>query len=40
MTREKRDKARAMLAEGVDPLVDKQQKILVASIAGATEPSC
>ena len=36
MAREKRDEARAMLAEGVDPLADKQQKVLLASIAAAT----
>jgi len=34
--REKRDQARAMLAEGVDPIADKQKKILDASIAAAT----
>lgn len=34
--REKRDEARAMLAEGVDPIANKQQKTLNASIAAAT----
>ena len=34
--REKRDEARARLADGVDPLADKQHKVLLASIAAAT----
>lgn len=34
--REKRDEARAMLAEGIDPVADKREKALKAAIAAAT----
>lgn len=34
--RQKRDEARAMLAEGIDPIADKQQRALKAALAAAT----